>query len=527
MVIIRRNLDKQEFVMALGDFNENNREFLNGKFSELESDIGSSIAKTKLAMNTSFSQVQSSLEASNKLILNRLQLDLEASNKLVLKRLQQLKTADGPILDAEGLKGVFNGYKEELNKQQEALVDTLGDFKKAAEKNEKKNAEIIGNFKKAAEEYERKKKELLEREIVISQREAVAVAGFTQNHQREMAPYQELKKALEQKQAYLNELHEELVSYFKEGEKNQSEHLKKICGQLQADFEEKQRKLLEKESELEQLRNGLNDREEVLNQREAKIDGGLAEKREQDLYEYQDKMSEARKFMESNAQRDGELAKKESELHEREQNVQKAEEKADNGFAEKQREREAAFSQTREDIEKQYNEQHDKAFKDMHQEMMNYREQQRQTIRDEINKERDDFSAKIAEKETELRDKENSLGYLNSNLKAKEKELENREEEVHKMDARLKTLIALEEERQQVIGDQIQKVAREQLALKIEEKERLEKELVDLQLKYNELVKINSKFGDKSSDEIYRKINDLESKNHLLTLENDNLRHAR
>lgn len=470
-------------------------------------------------LNSKFSIVDARLSA--------LEGNLKGEIAKIQAKVTSLKDTGTTILDQPTIQTLFDDVKKAFHQEQEKLKN------------------IVEEFKKAATEYENMQYEVLSREEEIIKRECQADADFASKHNLLMAPIRIYQEKLEAKEQLLISIQQDECIKFEEREKKLVEDFKRLKQQQDDAFAAMQKELAEERENLAAREAAVSEREKKALEREIEIQEGLAQERSEmmtsiDVERNRLKEIEARLKDEELQIKDDRvrLNSDQSELQKRQDAIYIRECQADEDFANKR-------AQLQDDIEKQRKDcldalraEDEKASAhrtELLEETIKTAEAERArsiaAINAEMTQRRQEAEAEIASLYEVFQAEKDALQKAKDEFEQKSQELLERENKIKIEETRqasekefLAEKLRIDEEKFRKIAEAAILASQEEVKAVKAANDQLSSDLTSVRLKLEEQQSINNRFKDKSPEEIYNRLSELEQENDRLKTQQKNNR---
>ena len=468
-------------------------------------------------LNSKFSIVDARLSA--------LEGNLKGEIAKIQAKVTSLKDTGTTILDQPTIQTLFD------------------DVKKAFHQEQKKLKNIVEEFKNAATEYETMQYEVLSREEEIIKRECQADADFASKHNLLMAPIRIYQEKLEAKEQLLISIQQDECIKFEEREKKLVEDFKRLKQQQDDAFAAMQKELAEERENLAAREAAVSEREKKALEREIEIQEGLAQERSImmtsiDVERNRLKEIEARLKDEEQQIKDDRvrLNSYQSELQKRQDAIYIRECQADEDFANKR-------AQLQDDIEKHRKDCLDALRAEDENASAHRTELLEKTIKTaeaerarsiaainaEMTQRRQEAEAEIASLYEVFQAEKEALQKAKDEFEQKSQELLERENKIKIEETRqasekefLAEKLRIDEEKFRKIAEAAILASQEEVKAVKAANDQLSSDLTSVRLKLEEQQSINNRFKDKSPEEIYNRLNELEQENDRLKTQQKN-----
>lgn len=464
-------------------------------------------------LNSKFSKVDSSLSTLEK------NLTQEISE--IKAKVTSLKDTGTTILDEPTIKSLFDDVKKAFHQEQEKLKD------------------IIEEFKNAVKEYETERNKVLALEEEIIKRECHADAGFATKYDLLMSAVKEYHNKLKEREQLAASLLGDECVKFAEREKQLAEDFKRLKQQQEEAFANMQKELAEERKNLAAREVAISKREKNASEKEEEIRNGLAQERfemmasivveRNRLKEEEARLKDEERQIKDDRVR---LDNDQSELQKRRDAVYLRECQADKGFAKKRKELQDEIEELRkacEDTMRGENEKASERRSELWKKTIEDAEKERArsvaAIDAEMEKRRQEIDALYETVQTEKAD----LQKAKDEFEQKSQELLARENKIKIEEARQASEKKFLAEKLRIDEKKFRKIA-EAAVLASQEKvkafkaanDQLSSELTSVRLKLEEQQSINNRFKNKSPEEIYNRLKELEQENDRLKIQQKN-----
>ncbi len=374
---------------------------------------------------------------------------LQNQQGVIAERFQDLGNIDAAIMTKTNLEMIYQEQVAALDAQKQSLADA------------------IASYHAASSQFADKTQELSVREQSIIARECEASASFAAKLDEQLKPLNDFKASLEEKEQRIIMMQEEFNKNFVLQDQKLLADFQRLRASLQASFDERQQKALAEREELEKKMNALNEREGVLQRREAEVREGLAGERAQMLASMQgerERLAGAEGQLAARRDcldaREREIERKEADLAQRLAAVQSRENEAAADFARQKQSMLAEVQSARDaaaaaalQMQQQASEQCDRMLLEWGAQLDGERRRMMAGLSAETQRQREENEAAAA-----------ALRQQQSELQSRQRELEKRDGALQLREASLDSREELLAGREEILNGKFQRIAEERIA---------------------------------------------------------------